>query len=86
MHDIKYIRDNFDDFKKKISKRNNTTNIDNILDLDKKNRMLIQEKESLENKKRTFPNQKMKKCFKCLKKLHQKLKNYLMNKLIPNLN
>ena len=39
MHDIKYIRDNFENFKKKISKRNNTTKIDNILDLDKKNRI-----------------------------------------------
>ena len=48
MHDIKYIRENFDVFKKKISKRNNTTNIDHILDLDKKNRKLIQEKEILE--------------------------------------
>ena len=36
MHDIKYIRENFDFFKKIISKRNNTTKIDNILELDKK--------------------------------------------------
>ena len=43
MHDIKYIRDNFDTFKKKISNRNNTAKIDNIIDLDKKNRKLIQE-------------------------------------------
>ena len=52
MHDIKYIRDNFEIFKKKISKRNNTTNIENILDLDKINRQLIQEKESLEKEKK----------------------------------
>ena len=31
MHDIKYIRDNFEVFKKKISYRNNTTKIDDIL-------------------------------------------------------
>ena len=44
MHDIKFIRDNFDDFKKKISNRNNTTKIDDLLNLDKINRQLIQEK------------------------------------------
>ena len=48
MHDIKYIRENFETFKKKISKRNNTSNLDNILNLDKKNRLLIQKKEELE--------------------------------------
>ena len=44
MHDIKFIRDNFDIFKKKISQRNNTIKIENILDIDKKNRQLIQQK------------------------------------------
>ena len=52
MHDIKFIRENFENFKKKILNRNNTANIDNILDLDKKNRQLIQEKESLEQQKK----------------------------------
>ena len=37
MHDIKYIRENFENFKNKISKRNNNVNIKNLLDLDKKN-------------------------------------------------
>ena len=36
MHDIKYIRENFDIFKKKISKRNNATDIDKFPELDKK--------------------------------------------------
>ena len=44
MHDIKFIRENFETFKKKISNRNNNAKIDNILDLDKKNRSLIQKK------------------------------------------
>ena len=48
MHDIKFIRDNFEVFKKKISNRNNTTKIDDLLNIDKKNRQLIQEKETLE--------------------------------------
>ena len=38
MHDIKFIRDNFETFKKKIANRNNSTKIDNILLIDKKNR------------------------------------------------
>ena len=52
MHDIKYIRENFDIFKKKISKRNNATDIDKFPELDKKNRELIQEKEKLEQEKK----------------------------------
>ena len=52
MHDIKYIRDNFDVFKKKISKRNNKTQLDDILNLDQQNRKLIQEKETLEKQKK----------------------------------
>ena len=74
MHDIKYIRQNFDDFKKKISKRNNTTNIDNILDLDKKNRMLIQEKESLEKQKKDISKSKDEKMFKMSKEITSKIK------------
>ena len=35
MHDIKYIRDNFSDFKKKISNRNNTTRIDEVFESNK---------------------------------------------------
>ena len=74
MHDIKYIRQNFDDFKKKISKRNNTTNIDNILDLDKKNRMLIQEKESLEKQKKDISKSKDEKMFQMSKEITSKIK------------
>ena len=52
MHDIKYLRENFETFKMKISKRNNNININNVLDLDKKNRQLIQEREALEKEVR----------------------------------
>ena len=45
MHDIRFIRENFEVFKNKISKRNNTSNLDNILNLEIKNRQLIQDKE-----------------------------------------
>ena len=52
MHDIKVIRKNTDLFKKKISERNTDIDIDQIKDLDEKNRKLIQEKENLEKQKK----------------------------------
>ena len=80
MHDIKFIRENFDIFKKKISKRNNTTNIDHILDLDKKNRKLIQEKEILENQKKDISKSKDEKMFQKSKEISFKIKEQLKTK------
>ncbi len=74
MHDIKFIRENFEIFKKKISKRNNATNIDNILNLDKKNRQLIQEKESLEKQKKDISKSKDEKMFQKSKEISSKIK------------
>ena len=74
MHDIKYIRDNFSDFKKKISNRNNTTKIDDILNLDKKNRLLIQEKETLEKQKKDISKSKDEKMFQKSKEISAKIK------------
>ena len=74
MHDIKYIRENFESFKKKISKRNNTSNIDNIVNLDKKNRQLIQEKESLEKQKKNISKSKDEKMFQKSKEISSKIK------------
>ena len=74
MHDIRFIRENFETFKKKISKRNNTTNIDNILDFDKKNRELIQEKESLEKQKKDMSKSKDEKMFQKSKEISLKIK------------
>ncbi len=74
MHDIKYIRDNFETFKKKVSNRNNTTNVDNILDLDKTNRHLIQEKELLEKQKKEISKSKDQKMFEESKKISVKIK------------
>ena len=59
MHNIKDIRDNMDNFIQLISKRNIKLENNNIIDLDQKNRKLIQEKENLEKeKKKNFKNQK----------------------------
>ncbi len=74
MHDIKYIRDNFETFKKKISKRNNSININNILDIDKKNRELIKEKESLESQKKDISKSKDEKMFQKSKEISSKIK------------
>ncbi len=74
MHDIKFIRDNFDIFKKKISKRNNTTNIENVINLDKTNRKLIQEKEILEKQKKDISKLKDEKMFEKSKEISSKIK------------
>ena len=74
MHDIKFIRDNFETFKKKISNRNNTTKIDNILNLDKDNRQLIQEKETLEKQKKDISKSKDEKMFNKSKEISTKIK------------
>ena len=52
MHNLKEIRKNIDLFKKKILERNFKVNLDNLLEVDKKNRELIQKKESLEQEKK----------------------------------
>jgi len=74
MHDIKYIRDNFEIFKKKISKRNNASDINNILELDKKNRQLIQEKETLEKQKKDISKSKDENMFQKSKAISIKIK------------
>ena len=48
MHNIKDIRNNFDNFKNIIKSRNVSIDLDQIIDLDKNNRNLIQKKENLE--------------------------------------
>ena len=58
MHDIKIIRKNPDFFVKKISERNTKIDIKKLLDLDKKNRELIQNKEKLEQEKKLISQKK----------------------------
>ena len=97
MHNIKEIRNNFDEFKKLIKTRNIEINIDQIAELDKKNRQLIQEKENLENKKKSISKSQDKSLFEKsknisteidkLSKEQSKIKINLNNILsnIPNL-
>ena len=73
MHDIKYIRNNFSEFKKQVNNRNVDVNLDKILELDTKNRSLIQEKEKLESEKKTLSKQNDKSLFAKSKDLSKKI-------------
>ena len=52
MHNLKSIRENPKLFKKKILERNVDLDLEELLDLDKKNREIIQKKEKLEQEKK----------------------------------
>ena len=69
MHNIKVIRQNFDEFKKKISDRNIKIDFDKILLLDKENRELIQKKEALEKEKKDISKKNDKSLFEKSKNL-----------------
>ena len=97
MHNIKDIRNNFDNFKNIIKSRNISINLDEILDLDKKNRTLIQEKETLEQEKKGISKSQDKSLFAKSKEISEKIlsinkeQSLIKNKLddilssIPNL-
>ena len=63
MHNIKLIRKEPDLFFKKLSHRNINIDLKDILDLDKKNRELIQNKERLEQEKKIISKKKDKSQF-----------------------
>ena len=54
MHSLKNIRDNLDFFKKKIKERGSKIDFESLVDLDKKNRDLINKKEKLEQEKKNY--------------------------------
>jgi len=58
MHNIKDIRNNFEDFKHSIKDRNFDVNLDDIVKLDKENRNLIQDKEKHEMEKKSISKSK----------------------------
>ena len=51
MHNLKDIRKNIEFYKKKIIERNEATNLDNLLELDKENREFIQKRKIRTRKK-----------------------------------
>ena len=73
MHNLKDIRNQKDLFLKKLKDRNFTLNIDDLLNLDIKNRQLIQEKESFEQEKKIISKKKDPKNFELSKKLSKKI-------------
>ena len=82
MHNIKDIRNNFDVFKSKIKSRNVNFKLDIILDLDLKNRKLIKEKESLENKKKEISKSRDKTLFVKSKEISKKIDKIAKDQLI----
>ena len=58
MHNIKDIRNNIKEFKNKIKDRNFDTNLDDLLEIDKENRILIQDKEKYEMEKKSISKSK----------------------------
>ncbi len=97
MHNIKDIRNNIDNFKNIIKSRNISIDLDQILDLDKNNRKLIQEKETLEQEKKQISKKQDKSLFVKSKEISEKIltinkkQSLVKNKLddllssIPNL-
>jgi len=73
MHNIKEIRNNSDLFKSSLKKRFLEININEILELDKKSRKLIQEKENLEKEKKVISKSKDKSLFKKSKDISTKI-------------
>ena len=73
MHNIKYIRDNFDEFKKKIQNRNVNFDLDKLRNLDVKNRELIHKKETLEKEKKDISKKKDKSLFEKSKIISQQI-------------
>ena len=63
MHNIKDIRENFNEFKKNLLKRNIQINFEEIINLDKDNRKLIQKKETLEKEKKDISKSQDKSLF-----------------------
>ena len=73
MHNIKDIRNDPNKFKESISKRFLDVDLENILDLDQKNRKLIQEKENLEKEKKEISKSKNKDLFEKSKNISKQI-------------
>ena len=58
MHNLKEIRKNLINFKRKINERNTKIDFEFLLNLDKRNREMIQIKESLEQEKKLLSKKK----------------------------
>ena len=75
MHNLKEIRENLEHFKTSLSHRNSEVDYDQILDLDKKNRQLIQEKEKFEMEKKNISKSNDESLFEKSKEISKKIEN-----------
>ena len=75
MHNLKEIRENLEHFKISLSHRNSEVDYDQILDLDKKNRQLIQEKEKFEMEKKNISKSKDESLFEKSKEISKQIEN-----------
>jgi len=76
MHSIKLIRKEPDFFLKKLGHRNTNISLKSILDLDKKNRELIQSKEKLEQEKKIISKKQDKRQFSRSKKISKEIEKF----------
>ena len=75
MHNIKDIRNNLEEFKISIKNRNSNINFNELIDLDKKNRELIQKKETLEQEKKEISKKQDKSLYTKSKEITEKISN-----------
>ena len=75
MHNLKQIRENLEYFRKSLSHRNSEVDYDQILDLDKKNRQLIVEKEKFEMEKKNISKSKDESLFEKSKEISKQIEN-----------
>ena len=76
MHTLKDIRNNISFYKKKFGERNTDINIEELIDLDKENRDLIQKKEKLEQEKKLLSKTKDPNNFDKSKKITTEINNF----------
>ena len=81
MHNIKLIRKEPDYFLKKLGHRNINISLKGILDLDKKNRKLIQAKEKLEQEKKIISKKQDKRQFSRSKKISKEIEQFNKSQL-----
>ena len=81
MHNIKYIRQNPDQFKEDLNKRFVDLDLKKILSLDENNRKLIQEKEILEKEKKNISKAKDHSLFEKSKKISGQILKYTKEQL-----
>ena len=74
MHNIKLLREKPDFFKKKFQDRNIKLNIDELINLDKKNREIINKKEKLEQERKIISKNKDEEKFKKSKQISNEIK------------